>query len=62
MMSVLVMMKKMTMVLLMMTSNHPSSSEGIEEDGGIDGKQSRGVVGKENPEKAILNNNLQNNN
>ena len=31
------------------TSNDASSGEGIEEDGGVDGKQTRGVVGKENP-------------
>ena len=33
------------------TSNDSSSCEGVEEDGGVDGEQAGGVVGKENPVK-----------
>ena len=39
------------------TSNDASSCEGVEEDGGVDRKQARGVVGKENPAEEILNKN-----
>ena len=32
-----------------LTPDHPGRSEGVEEDGGVDGEQAGGVVGKENP-------------
>ena len=34
-----------------LTTDHPGRSEGVEEDGGVDGEQAGGVVGKENPVK-----------